>query len=42
MSGYNYYILSGLSYNMGIGSDFDIAMNAESCTIVNSSAMDYA
>jgi hypothetical protein len=42
MPGYNYYILSGLSYNMDIGSDFDIAKNVESYTIVNSQAMNYA
>ena len=42
MPGYNYYILSGLSYNVDICSDFDIAKNVESYTIVKAPAMNYA
>ena len=42
MPGYNYYILSGLSYNMGIGSDFDITKNMGIYTIVNLSGMNHA
>ena len=42
MPGYNYYILSGLSYYMDIGNDFDITQYMGTYTIVNIPAMNHA
>lgn len=42
MPRYNYYILSGLSYNMGISNDFDITRCMRTYAIANISAMNCA